>query len=79
MKKVIDCFKENNPVIQKKLKEVTLDEGLQIAKDLFAILAQRKDGIGLAANQIGIDAAVAVVNVREPIILINPKIVSKET
>ena len=79
MKKVIDCFKENNPVIQKKLKEVTTDEGLQIAKDLFAILAQRKDGIGLAANQIGIDAAVAVVNVREPIILINPKIVSKET
>ena len=79
MKKVIDCFKENNPVIQKKLKEVTLDEGLQIAKDLFAILAHRKDGIGLAANQIGIDAAVAVVNVREPIILINPKIVSKET
>jgi peptide deformylase len=79
MKKVIDCFKEDNPVIQKKLKEVTLDEGLQIAKDLFAILAQRKDGIGLAANQIGIDAAVAVVNVREPIILINPKIVSRET
>ena len=79
MKVVIDCFKENNPVIQKKLKEVTLDEGLQIAKDLFAILAQRKDGIGLAANQIGIDAAVAVINVREPIILINPEIVSKET
>ena len=79
MKKVIDCFKENNPVIQKKLQAAPLDEGLQSAKDLFAILAQRKDGIGLAANQIGIDAAVAVVNVREPIILINPKIVSKET
>ena len=23
MKKVIDCFKENNPLIQKKLREVT--------------------------------------------------------
>ena len=32
-------------------------------------------GIGLAANQVGIDAAVAVVNVRKPLILINPKII----
>ena len=77
MHKVINCFKEDNPVIQKKLKEVTLDEGLHIAKDLLNVLAKRKDGIGLAANQIGIDAAVAVVNVREPIILINPKIIKK--
>jgi len=33
----------------------------------------------LAANQVGIDAQVAVVNVREPLVLINPKIVKKET
>ena len=72
---VINCFKENNPVINKKLKEVSIDEGLDIAKDLFNVLNERKDGIGLAANQVGIDASVAVVNVREPIILINPKIV----
>jgi len=32
----------------------------------------------LAANQVGIDAQVAVVNVREPLVLINPKIISKE-
>ena len=70
---VINCFKENNPVINKKLKEVSVDEGLDIAKDLFNVLNERKDGIGLAANQVGIDASVAVVNVREPIILINPK------
>ena len=73
--RVINCFKENNPVINKKLKEVSIDEGLSIAKDLFNILAERKDGIGLAANQVGIDASVAVVNVREPIILINPKVI----
>ena len=77
MHKIINCLKEHNPVINKKLKEVTVDEGLSIAKDLFNILAERKDGIGLAANQVGIDAAVAVVNVREPIILINPKIVEQ--
>jgi len=77
MQKVINCLKEDNPVINKKLKEVTIDEGLSIAKDLFNILAERKDGIGLAANQVGIDAAVAVVNVREPLILINPTIVKQ--
>tara|TARA_Y100000004_G_scaffold79260_1_gene89106 strand:- start:1336 stop:1920 length:585 start_codon:yes stop_codon:yes gene_type:complete len=74
---VINCLKENNPVINKKLKEVSVDEGLDIAKDLFNVLNERKDGIGLAANQVGIDASVAVVNVREPIILINPKIVKQ--
>ena len=75
---VIDCLKQNNPLIQKKLKEVTVEEGLEIATKLFQILNERGDGIGLAANQVGIDAQVAVVNVREPLVLINPKIVSKE-
>ena len=77
MKEIINCLKEDNPVINKKLRKVSIDEGLSIAKDLFNILAERKDGIGLAANQVGIDAAVAVVNVREPIILINPTIVKQ--
>ena len=79
MKTVINCFKEDNPIIQKKLRRVTLEEGEKIATELFEILNKRKDGIGLAANQVGIDAAVAVVNVREPIVLINPEIVSRET
>ena len=74
MRKVINCYKENNPVINKKLKEVSVEEGMAIATELFNILNERKDGIGLAANQVGIDAQVAVLNVREPIILINPKI-----
>ena len=50
---------------------------MEIATKLFQILNERGDGIGLAANQVGIDAQVAVVNVREPLVLINPKIVSK--
>jgi peptide deformylase len=77
MKKVIDCFKKDNPLIQKKLREVSVEEGMAIATELFQILNKRGDGIGLAANQVGIDAQVAVVNVREPLVLINPKIVSK--
>ena len=74
MKKVINCYKEHNSVINQKLKEVSVEDGLEIATELFQILNERKDGIGLAANQVGIDAAVAVLNVREPIILINPVI-----
>ena len=77
MYKVIDCLKHDNPVINKKLKEVSVEEGRIIATKLFQILNERKDGIGLAANQVGIDAQVAVVNVREPLILINPKIIEK--
>ena len=74
MKKVINCYKEHNAVINEKLKEVSVEEGLEIATELFQILNKRGDGIGLAANQVGINAQVAVLNVREPIILINPKV-----
>ena len=75
---VINCYNENNPLIKTKLREVSVEEGLAIAKELFQILNERGDGIGLAANQVGIDAQVAVVNVIEPLVLINPKIISKE-
>ena len=78
MKKVINCTKHDNPLINKKLREVSVEEGMEIATELFQILNKRGDGIGLAANQVGIDAQVAVVNVREPLVLINPKIISKE-
>jgi peptide deformylase len=77
MREFINCFKKNNPLIQKNLKEVSVEEGLEIARELFQILNERKDGIGLAANQVGIDAQVAVLNIREPVVLINPKIVHK--
>ena len=78
MKKVINCTKHDNPLIHKKLREVSVEEGMAIATELFQILNKRGDGIGLAANQVGINAQVAVVNVREPLVLINPKILSKE-
>jgi peptide deformylase len=74
VRKVINCYKDNNPVINKKLRGVSVEDGMEIATKLFQILNAGKDGIGLAANQVGIDASVAVLNVREPIILINPVI-----
>ena len=78
MKKVINYIKEDNPLINKKLREVSVEEGLAIAEELFQILDKRGDGIGLAANQVGVNAQVAVVNVREPLVLINPKYIKKE-
>ena len=77
MKNIINCLVDHNPVITKKLKEVSIEEGRIIATELFQILNKRQDGVGLAANQVGIDAQVAVVNVREPVVLINPKIIDK--
>ena len=78
MNKVINCLVNHNEYINSKLREVSVEEGLVIAEELFQILDQRGDGIGLAANQVGIDAQVAVVNVREPLVLINPKYIKKE-
>ena len=51
--------------------------GLQIGNKLLEILAQEQDGVGLAANQVGIDSAVCVIKVTKPFILINPRIVGK--
>ena len=78
MKNVINCLVNHNEYINSKLREVSVEEGLAIAEELFQILDKRGDGIGLAANQVGIDAQVAVVNVREPLVLINPKYIKKE-
>jgi len=54
-----------------------IPEGHEISRELIQVLKERGDGIGLAANQIGIDAQVAIVNVREPIILINPRVIEQ--
>jgi peptide deformylase len=51
-------------------------EGEDIAAKLFDVLTETKGGIGLAANQIGINKRVCVVNVKEPIALVNPVIVA---
>ena len=55
----------------------SVEEGEEIAAKLLSQLTESKNGIGLAANQIGINKRVCVVNVNEPVILINPEIVEK--
>ena len=63
--------------LQEKCSPVTIKEGEEIGVRLLHELRQSKNGIGLAANQIGIQKRVCVVNVKEPLVLINPKIVEK--
>ena len=56
---------------------VSLEDGEKIGVKLLQKLRESKNGIGLAANQIGINKRVCIVNDKEPLVLINPKIVEK--
>ncbi len=80
---MFETIDRNNKIVRdmKKLtipteKVKSVKEGEAIAATLFQYLTKHTDGIGLAANQLGINKRVAVVNVTEPIYLINPEIVS---
>ena len=56
---------------------VSLKDGEDIAANLLQELRQSESGIGLAANQIGINKRVCVINVKEPLVLINPEIIER--
>ena len=64
--------KKNLATICEPVEDVR--EGEDIAAQLFDVLTESKGGIGLAANQIGINKRVCVINVKEPIALVNPVI-----
>ena len=63
--------------LETKCSPVSVKEGEEIGVRLLHELRESENGIGLAANQIGINKRVCVVNVKEPLVLINPKIVEK--
>ena len=63
--------------LKKQCDFVTVEEGEEIGVRLLHELRESENGIGLAANQIGINKRVCVINVKEPIVLINPKIIEK--
>ena len=65
---------------KEQLKQVcepveSIEEGEQIALKLLEELKTSGGGIGIAANQIGINKRVCVLNIKEPVVLINPKII----
>ena len=65
-----------------KLQKVVTDlpknksEEEVIAAALFTALEKEK-GFGLSANQIGVDKRMCVINIKEPMVLVNPKIVKR--
>ena len=66
----------NKKQLQQKCKPCkSIEEGEEIGAKLLNILTNSKTGLGLAANQIGIDSRVCVINCKEPVVLINPKII----
>ena len=68
---------EDKMKLEEKCSPVSVKEGEEIGVRLLHELRQSENGIGLAANQIGINKRVCVINVKEPLVLINPKIVEK--
>ena len=69
--------KLKTPLESKPMTQEQIDE---ISTTLLTEL-KRRGGIGLSANQIGLDVRACVINVKEPLVLINPVVteVSKET
>ena len=61
-------------------KKMTAKEIEEITETLTTELAKH-GGIGLAANQLGLDVRACIINVINPLVLINPKVieVSKDT
>ena len=68
---------KNKNELQNKCLTTSIEEGEKIGVQLIHELRQSENGIGLAANQIGINKRVCVINVKNPLVLINPKIVEK--
>jgi len=69
-----------DPILRKRARRV--EQITQEERDILSQMAQKMyavEGVGLAANQIGIDKCLAVVDAGEGLYkLINPKIIKKE-
>ena len=77
MRLIKDPSKLKKPLVEKPMTQAEIDK---VSTTLLTEL-KRHGGIGLSANQIGLDVRACVINVKEPLVLINPKVteVSKET
>ena len=76
--KLIKDPRKLNKIIEPK--PLTHEEVESISTTLLTELTKH-GGIGLSANQIGLDTRACVINVKDPLVLINPRVteVSKET
>jgi peptide deformylase len=77
MKLIQNPNKLKTPLESKPMSQEEIDK---VSTTLLQELT-RHGGIGLSANQIGLDVRACVINVKEPLVLINPRVteVSKDT
>lgn len=77
MKLIKDPNKLRKPLERKPMSQEEIDK---VSTTLLQELTKH-GGIGLSANQIGLDVCACVINIKEPLVLINPKVteVSEET
>ena len=77
MKLIQNPNKLKTPLESKPMSQEEIDK---VSTTLLQELT-RHGGIGLSANQIGLDVRACVINIKEPLVLINPKVteVSKDT
>ena len=76
---------EGDPILRKKSRKIEKidDKVLQLLDDMYETLKASKDGVGLAAPQVGVLKRAIVVDLTEegyegPLKLINPKIVKSK-
>jgi peptide deformylase len=82
---ILPIYTFDHPILRKKLRPVDeiTDEIVQLSLDMFETM-RNADGIGLAANQVGRDLAMTVIDISgvdgyessEPVVLINPVVVA---
>lgn len=74
----MNIYKGRDPELRVVCTPVTkFDENLKRITSEMYLTMIRHGGIGLAANQVGLDKRIIVMNVKKPKILINPIIYSK--
>ena len=82
MTKILTILTIPNPILRKKSEDISLkklaEKKLQVLALNMAKTMKEKDGIGLAAPQVGDNIRLITVNTKEGVlILINPKITKK--
>ena len=81
---ILEIVKYGDPVLRKKTQPVTeiTDDVIQLAEDMLETM-YAAPGVGLAGPQVGVSLQICVIDVvpegkRNPIVLINPKVISGE-
>ncbi|MBO7431666.1 MAG: peptide deformylase [Elusimicrobia bacterium] len=81
---ILEIVKYGDPVLRKKTEPITkiTDDVIQLAEDMLETM-YAAPGVGLAGPQVGLSLQICVIDIvpegkRNPIVLINPKVLSGE-